>query len=51
MKEMDLEKYLSHLKKDGKYKLTEYADDMELLFACLSLHNAFIKKKKIKKEK
>ena len=37
-----------HLKKDGKYKLTEYADDMELLFACLSLHTAFIKKKRNK---
>ena len=38
-----------HLKKDGKYKLTEYADDMELLFACLSLHTAFIKKKRERK--
>ena len=39
-----------HLKKDGKYKLTEYADDIELLLACLSLHKA-LAKKKIKKEK
>lgn len=39
------------LKKDGKYKLTEYQDNPELLYACLSLHTAFIKKKKIKKEK
>ena len=40
-----------HLKKDGKYKLTEYQDNPELFYACLSLHTAFIKKKRIKKEK
>ncbi len=38
-----------HLKKDGKYKLTQYADNPELFMACLSLNNAF--KKKNKKEK
>ena len=37
-----------HLKKDGKYKLTEYEDNPELFYACLSLHTAFIKKKRKK---
>lgn len=37
-----------HLKKDGKYKLTEYEDNPELLYACLSLHTTFIKKKRKK---
>lgn len=35
-----------HLKKDGKYKLTRYEDNPELLYACLSLHTAFSKKAK-----
>lgn len=38
-----------HLKKDGKYKLTQYVNNPELFMACLSLNNAF--KKKNKKEK
>lgn len=37
-----------HLKKDGKYKLTPYEDDLELFNACLTLHRAFAKKSKIK---
>lgn len=37
-----------HLKKDGKYKLTPYEDDLSLFNACLTLHKAFAKKLKIK---
>lgn len=37
-----------HLKKDGKYKLTQYVDDLNLFNACLFLHKAFTKKLKIK---
>lgn len=37
-----------HLKKDGKYKLTPYEDDLSLFNACLTLHKAFTKK--LKKE-
>lgn len=37
-----------HLKKDGKYKLTPYEDDLSLFNACLTLHRAFAKKSKIK---
>lgn len=37
-----------HLKKDGKYKLTPYEDDLSLFNACLTLHKAFAKKSKIK---
>lgn len=37
-----------HLKKDGKYKLTLYEDNMTLFNACLTLHRAFAKKLKIK---
>lgn len=37
-----------HLKKDGKYKLTPYEDDLSLFNACLTLHKAFDKKIKIK---
>lgn len=33
-----------HLKKDGKYKLTPYEDDLSLFNACLTLHKAFAKK-------
>ena len=40
-----------HLKKDGKYKLTQYEDNPQLLYACLNLNSAFNKKKKTKKEK
>lgn len=40
-----------HLKKDGKYKLTQYDDNPELLYACLSLHTAFAKTKKRKENK
>lgn len=40
-----------HLKKDGKYKLTKYEDNPELLYACLSLHTAFIKTKNRKDNK
>ena len=35
-----------HLKKDGKYKLTPYEDDLSLFNACLTLHKAFAKKSK-----
>lgn len=35
-----------HLKKDGKYKLTQYVDDLNLFSACLTLHRAFAKKSK-----
>lgn len=37
-----------HLKKDGKYKLTPYENDLSLFNACLTLHKAFTKKLKIK---
>lgn len=37
-----------HLKKDGKYKLTPYEDDLSLFNACLTLHKVFAKKLKIK---
>ena len=37
-----------HLKKDGKYKLTPYEDNLSLFNACLTLHKAFVKKLKIK---
>lgn len=37
-----------HLKKNGKYKLTPYEDDMTLFNACLTLHKAFAKKSKVK---
>jgi hypothetical protein len=33
-----------HLKKDGKYKLTTYEDDLSLFNACLTLHKVFAKK-------
>lgn len=40
-----------HLKKDGKYKLTPYEDNLSLFNACLTLHKAFAKKLKTNKRR
>lgn len=42
--------FILHLEKDGKYKLINVEMDNNLFFACLTLHNALKKKKRIKKE-
>lgn len=43
--------FILHLEKDGKYKLINVQIDNNLFNACLTLHNALKKKKRIKKEK
>lgn len=42
--------FILHLGKDGKYKLIRYEINPELFMACLTLHNALQKKKRLKKE-
>ena len=42
--------FILHLEKDGKYKLINIEINNELFNACLTLHNALKKKKRIKKE-
>ena len=42
--------FILHLEKDGTYKLINVQINCELFFACLTLHNALKKKKRIKKE-
>lgn len=43
--------FILHLEKDGKYKLINVQIDNTLFNACLTLHNALKKKKRVKKEK
>ena len=42
--------FILHLDKDGKYKLISYEITPELFMACLTLHKALQKKKRVKKE-
>ena len=42
--------FILHLEKDGKYKLISYQITPELFMACLTLHKALQKKKRVKKE-
>lgn len=42
--------FILHLGKDGKYKLISYEINEQLFMACLILHKALQKKKRIKKE-
>lgn len=42
--------FILHLGKDGKYKLIGYEINPELFRACLTLHKALQKKKRLKKE-
>ena len=42
--------FILHLEKDGKYKLIGYQINPDLFMACLTLHKALQKKKRIKKE-
>jgi hypothetical protein len=42
--------FILHLEKDGKYKLINVQISNDLFVACLTLHNALKKKKRIKKE-
>lgn len=41
--------YILHLKKDGTYKLIPFEMDDSLFMACYTLHQALVKKKRIKK--
>lgn len=42
--------FILHLEKNGKYKLIPYEINPKLFMACLTLHNALQKKKRVKKE-
>lgn len=42
--------FILHLEKDGKYKLIRYQITESLFMACLTLHKAMQKKKRVKKE-
>lgn len=42
--------FILHLEKTGKYKLISYELNRNLFMACLALHKALIKKKRVKKE-
>lgn len=42
--------FILHLGKDGKYKLIPYEINPDLFMACLTLHKALQKKKRVKKE-
>ena len=42
--------FILHLEKDGKYKLIPYEINPDLFMACLTLHKALQKKKRVKKE-
>ena len=42
--------FILHLEKDGKYKLIGFEITPDLFMACLTLHNALQKKKRVKKE-
>lgn len=42
--------FILHLEKDGKYKLIPYQINPSLFKACLTLHKALQKKKRVKKE-
>ena len=42
--------FILHLEKDGKYKLISYEITEDLFKACLTLHKALQKKKRVKKE-
>ena len=42
--------FILHLEKDGKYKLIGYQITPDLFMACLTLHKALQKKKRVKKE-
>ena len=42
--------FILHLEKDGKYKLIGYEINPQLFVACLTLHKALQKKKRVKKE-
>lgn len=42
--------FILHLEKTGKYKLISYEINENLFMACLTLHKAMQKKKKVKKE-
>ena len=42
--------FILHLGKDGKYKLIPYEINPKLFIACLALHKALQKKKRVKKE-
>lgn len=42
--------FILHLEKDGKYKLIGYQITPDLFMACLALHKALQKKKRVKKE-
>ena len=42
--------FILHLGKDGKYKLIAYEINPSLFMACLTLHKALLKKKRLKKE-
>lgn len=42
--------FILHLEKDGKYKLIGFEINPDLFMACLTLHKALQKKKRVKKE-